>query len=671
MVAVVSGSGLGLFGSTGGLGNSLIGRGSERVFVNTTTGNLVLQGVDETLTSRGLDLALVRTYNSQGLLDDDNGDNWRLGVQQRVHGLTGTLNTEDSTVTKVFGDGRAVQYRYDLGRSAYVSSEGEGAHDTLTNSAGTWTWTDGSGHNTETYDSSGRLATSADADGNTVTYSYNQDGFLDLIVDASGQETHLDYDGDQLTAVRVISDGYTQTLTRYAYDSEGRLHTVTLDLSPEDNDIVDGDVYVTTYTYEGNTRRIASVTQTDGSSVTFTYQQLDGGARVHTVTDALGRVTTFTYGEPTSGGTQIETVDANTGVLLTTESSTDIDDYEIITSALVTNGTQTVTNNYGLNGAALTTPSAWAAAAAFDSSPFMEQDPRMVFRANGNGIAVWRNSDTLYYSEYHAASQTWSWPSTLQHNPGDVRSVELAMDPSGNAVVAYVQYDYGTSNYTVRARTFNSSYGYWNDEQTLIEFEAGSASTVVGNLAVDIQGSRAGIAWVQAGENNSLYYTELSSGYWTGSTSLLENSAAAVSRPVVTVGYDSAIVAWRQSDGTAESVYANRFDSSTWNWSGPTLLENSSTAIEDLAGGSDFDGNSYFAWRSGGDLLVRTYNGGWSPANIVVDTRSETVGAFAFALDRNGGVPMLAWVQSDGTANSVYVSTGNWEIGRASCRERV
>ena len=90
-----------------------MGRGGERVFVNTATGNLVIQNVDETVTSRGLDLALLRTYNSQGLRNDDNGDNWRLGLYRRVYGLTGVLNTAGSTVTKVFGDGAEIVYRYD------------------------------------------------------------------------------------------------------------------------------------------------------------------------------------------------------------------------------------------------------------------------------------------------------------------------------------------------------------------------------------------------------------------------------------------------------------------------------------------------------------------------------------------------------------------------------
>ncbi len=118
MVAVVSGSGLGMFGSSasalGGSGVSgaaNMGRGRDQVYVNTATGNLIVQSQDDVLKALGLDLALVRTYNSQGLMTDDNGDNWRLGVAQKVYNLQGTLNVAGS-ITKVFGDGREVVYTY-------------------------------------------------------------------------------------------------------------------------------------------------------------------------------------------------------------------------------------------------------------------------------------------------------------------------------------------------------------------------------------------------------------------------------------------------------------------------------------------------------------------------------------------------------------------------------
>lgn len=332
MVAVVSGSGLGLFGTTGGLGSAATGRGGERVFVNTATGNLVIQGVDETLSARGLDLALVRTYNSQGLLNDDNGDNWRLGVHRRVYALSGTVNTAGSTINKVFGDAAEAVYTYDTALGRYVSTDGDGAHDTLAFSVASsaWTWTDESSRNSETYDSNGRLAASRDADGNLVSYIYSG-ALLSQIVDASGQQTFLDYSGNNLTQIRVVSDGATQTLTRYAYDGQGRLSSVTVDLSAEDNSIADSNVYVTHYTYDGTSHRVARVTQTDGSSCAFTYQLIDGQYRVHTYADGEGRVTTLEYSQATGGGGGGGPVeaDANDEALLTTEVESTTTDYEI------------------------------------------------------------------------------------------------------------------------------------------------------------------------------------------------------------------------------------------------------------------------------------------------------------------------------------------------------
>src|SRR5262245_19434521 len=113
MVGVVSGSNLGLFNSGNTVGDPAVGRGRDRVYVNSTTGHLIISSADDTLSALGLDLALLRTYNSRGLQNDDNGDNWRLGVQRRLTAIPGTPNSPNSTITKTFGDGAEVVYRYD------------------------------------------------------------------------------------------------------------------------------------------------------------------------------------------------------------------------------------------------------------------------------------------------------------------------------------------------------------------------------------------------------------------------------------------------------------------------------------------------------------------------------------------------------------------------------
>lgn len=194
MVAVIGGSELGLstasglvLGSNGSLGISSQGRADENVYVNAVTGNLVLQRQDEVLIGRGPDVGLIRTYNSLGLFNDDNGDNWRLGFSRKVYGLTGTANTSGSSVKRLGEDGNEVIYTWDASRSAYVSMKGSGAYDTITYNSSTqkWTWTDGDTQVKETYDNlnSGRLTQLTDLDGNTLTLTYNTAGLITTVTD--------------------------------------------------------------------------------------------------------------------------------------------------------------------------------------------------------------------------------------------------------------------------------------------------------------------------------------------------------------------------------------------------------------------------------------------------------------------------------------------------------
>ncbi|MES2784875.1 MAG: LysM domain-containing protein [Pseudomonadota bacterium] len=75
MAAIVAGNSLGLsltslstLGQNAPDGAATTGRNGERVYVNAVTGNLVVQGQDEFVASRGADLSVVRTYDSIGNL---------------------------------------------------------------------------------------------------------------------------------------------------------------------------------------------------------------------------------------------------------------------------------------------------------------------------------------------------------------------------------------------------------------------------------------------------------------------------------------------------------------------------------------------------------------------------------------------------------------------------
>jgi YD repeat-containing protein len=307
MAAIVSGSSLGLLnsslyvlGSQGAVGQSTQGRGGDQVYINAATGNLVIQNGDESLVGRGLDLNVLRTYNSQGLLNDDNGDNWRLGVYRKVYALTGTVNTAGSTVTRVAEDGSESVYTYDTTQGKYVCHNGAGAYETLSfdSPSQTWTWTDGSTHLTERYDAAngGRITQAQDQDGNGLTFTYNASGLITQVSDASGETTFLDYTGTNLTDLRTVnSSGQTTERTRYAYDASNRLITVTTDLSPSDASVADGNVYVVNYSYDGTSKRVATLTQTDGNNLTFSYVQVGSAFKLASYTDATGKITAFNY----------------------------------------------------------------------------------------------------------------------------------------------------------------------------------------------------------------------------------------------------------------------------------------------------------------------------------------------------------------------------------------
>ncbi|RHW16244.1 RHS repeat protein, partial [Sphingomonas gilva] len=279
------------------------------MFLNGVTGNLLIGRQDEYLVGRGPDIGIVRTYNSLGVAADGAGDHWRQGTDRRVYGLTGVLNQAGSTVRRVSGDGSEIVYAWDGAKAAYVATDGAGAYDTLVQAGGVWTWTDGDTQVRERYAAYGtdswRIIWQADTDGNVLSFTYLGDGKLDKVTTNDGG--WVQYGWDASGNLEKLVTGYTDhadgdtaktlTRTRYGYDAQNRLTSVTVDLSPGDNAVADGAVYTTTYGYHGATDLIATIGQTDGSHVAIGY---DGSGRVtslvQTVASGDTRVTGIVYG---------------------------------------------------------------------------------------------------------------------------------------------------------------------------------------------------------------------------------------------------------------------------------------------------------------------------------------------------------------------------------------
>ncbi|QDQ25733.1 LysM peptidoglycan-binding domain-containing protein [Chitinimonas arctica] len=308
MVTIVAGQDTALFNGTvarlgAGSGIEAIGQAGEGVAINIARGNLVVQRRDEILQGKGLASDVLRTYNSQAKFSDDNADAWWLGGYRLLRNLTGTVNTIGSKIERITADGSVQAFGYVAaagGQPArYVSQDGDGAHDSLSYDGSTWTWQDGSSRLQERYQLDGsvyRLNQVKDAAGNTVGYSFSN-GLLTRTVHANGDSVDYVYTGRNLSQEKLTrADGGIVSRTYYHYDAQNRLDEVKVDLTPDDNSIADGKVYLLAYTYDGSSNRLASISQTDGSKLSFTYKLVaTDDYRVETVTDGLGQITRFAY----------------------------------------------------------------------------------------------------------------------------------------------------------------------------------------------------------------------------------------------------------------------------------------------------------------------------------------------------------------------------------------
>ncbi|HYD78338.1 MAG TPA: LysM peptidoglycan-binding domain-containing protein [Paucimonas sp.] len=639
MTSIISSNGLGLFGNTlGASGNPLIGRAgqSDAVYVNGRTGNLVIQAQDEFLTSAGLDTALVRTYNSQGLLTDDNQDNWQLDVAS-LFNLPSTPNANPSGVTKRFGHGTEITYNFDSSKGLYVSTDGDGAHDTLSYSGGQWTWTDGSSRVTEIYDGTGKLISVADRDGNTTTYGYKANGLLETITDQSGQVMTLTYsdagvnNGRNLLSISVASNGQTQTLTRYGYDDLNRLTTVTVDLTPEDNVATsgNGNSYVTTYTYDGASNRVASITQGDGTYISFAYYQSgEHQGKLQSYTDGAGKTTTLSYTQTTS------TVPA-------TANASGL--------SAVFNGWSAVTPLEQRNIAGVTSP-------------------QITMDQHGNGLAMWALGTELCVSSYSKAIDKWSASSVLNTGlAGNPVAPHISMSANGNALLAWVQND------NVYAKRYVA--GVWDSTPHLMG-SCVSGATPIG--AINDNG-RAVVSFVQSdGSRNNLAVILHSGAAWQESATALDdqgganhNDIAAAMVPSVAIDAAGNVnVLWLQknpSEGSGnDSLFMSRYSAIAETWSNPTgtLLENAAAAVTSAKIVFDRNGDGVVLFMQDSTVYAASYTrigDSWSaPVNLNGGTLGGATGVPHLSVSPNGTYALATWIQDNNVVARRYAG-GAWQ----------
>lgn len=702
MVGIVAGNSLGLSSTSlgvlnGGVHNpsAAVGRGKDYAYVNSVTGNLVIQRNDDLIVGLGSDTSVLRTYNSQGQLDDDNADNWRIGFYRSIKALSGTVNTAGSSVVRVDADGAETLYRYDSIRQAYVSKDGAGAYDTLTfsDADNSWTWNDGASTSVEIYGwdgTTGKLQTENDAEGNLVSYAYNGN-LLTTVTNASGESTHLEYTGNNLTQIKnVFANGQESVLVRYQYDSLDRLSQVIVDLTPEDSSIADGKTYVTNYTYDGDSHRVSSVIQSDGSALYVTYQLIAGKQRVVEATqvvDGKPQTTKYTYktspGAPTTAPTY--SVSAVPSALIATESIPATINLSTESSwGWIMESVYGITDPLHVDAAI----KAFKLALGITELPQESQDftvPLVLtytveVPANDSALEVIvpgavntgeldpsalnntvPSEQVAYLNTSDMTVPGWTPGALLESSGLPASAPQLKYDGAGNAHAVWIQDD------NVYYQQFDAESGTWS-AVTIID---SGIQGVPGKPSLSVSSSgNVIIAWVQ---DSNIHARRMIAGVWQASAPLEQASGAATS-PIAAITNDGrSVVLFAQTDGTRNNLYSSINQGSGWQQSTVAIddvgaLNNNgieTVSLPNLAVDEAFNISVAWRQRSGSDLAESLFytrydatSAAWSnPQSTLFETSHYPVTQSQMAFDGQGN-GLIVWQQGPTLFSRSYDAVG-------------
>jgi RHS repeat-associated protein len=261
--------------------------------VDVSNGNLLVQAQDTHVSGTGIDLDMVRSYNS--ILD---------GVEWGWYHNAGQSSSSDPTLS-LYGDGSA---SVATGDGATYKFKANGAHawapqtpgiqaDLVDTSGGSFTsfalTFRGSGEKW-TFNSHGLLITRQDRNGNAITNTYS---------DPTDEATVTKVTDTQN---RDVTFGFASG-SSYVQDSTGRRFTYSYDGSGDLTDVQDPTSHTAHYGYDPTTKLMTSITTPGGSVTKIAY---DASKRVQSVmrtTNAAhttGPTTTYAYstGSPCATG---------------------------------------------------------------------------------------------------------------------------------------------------------------------------------------------------------------------------------------------------------------------------------------------------------------------------------------------------------------------------------
>src|SRR2546426_3775103 len=207
--------------------------------------------------------------------------------------------------------------------------------------------------------------------------------------------------------------------------------------------------------------------------------------------------------------------------------------------------------------------------------PDADADARFTVANTGAG------ADTIDVS-FTSPPPGWGAATRIESGTRDVSTPKLAVDPSGNAVAVWFQWNDNLTSGDVYANRFVPGSGWGTP--TLIE-DSPDTITSGPHVAVDFVGDAVAV-WAQFHNSiSTVYASRFVPGSGWGTATPIENSTAYAFNPVVAVDPDgNAVAIWTsyEEGHSYNDLWANRFVPGS-GWGTPSLLENNTRSAKRFA----------------------------------------------------------------------------------------
>jgi hypothetical protein len=256
----------------------------------------------------------------------------------------------------------------------------------------------------------------------------------------------------------------------------------------------------------------------------------------------------------------------------------------------------------------------------------------------------------------------------------DAQYPQIAIDSTGNAIAVWQQFD--GSRYKIQANRYVLNVG-WGTPATIDTGGTGSAGTP--QIAMDPAGNAIAV-WIQwNGTRFGVFANRYTAGSWGTAVVIDSGSTGASANPDIAMDSNgNAIAVWDQYEGTLnrDSIRANRYTVSGNAWGTAEAIDTGGTGNTGPSSNPqvamDSNGNAIAVWEQTAgvrsNIRANRYAGSWATAGLIETDDMGNAYLPQVAMD-SGGNAIAVWEQYDGSRFSInanrYAAGGNWGTAEA------